>query len=565
MSKLGGYKNSLFKKFMLSFTLPVAIVSLIFSIVLYFTSMYIINNYVISEFEGELKLVSAEIDKDIDHQLVIDAQQGDTAKQQELLSSLNTMKKNYDVENVFILARKNNKETLVALSDDKEFNTDYTFDEAINKAIDKKNPTISEVYTDDYGTHKGMYTPFEDSEILLGVDMDASFIKTIQTVVIWMSIAIFIVAISFALTAASFISRGLITPINQTLAFVNTAASGDLTIQPFQLKSEDEIGKLALGVFKMVEDLRILINKVSSNSEHVASTSNELSANVQQSSATIEEITASVQHVAQNAESQSQNINGISTTLSTLSKDLDDIAVLTKTVAQRAGTTTDAAQKGNQTVQEAVTQLDITNSTIDQTAASIHRLNDYSVEIAEIVNLISDITDQTNLLALNASIEAARAGEHGKGFAVVAEEVRKLADQSQVAASDIQERINVIRNESMQAVTAMSSSTENLSASSQMFAAAGHSFKHIYEDVSQLSTKITETYSSIEQVTTALNTISTTLQNVNSSINMSSENTQNVAAASEEQSASIEEITHSAANLSEMAEELQASLVKFRV
>jgi len=143
--------------------------------------------------------------------------------------------------------------------------------------------------------------------------------------------------------------------------------------------------------------------------------------------------------------------------------------------------------------------------------------------------------------------------------------VRKLADQSQNAASDIQARINGVKEESLQAVEAMAISTQNLQESSVMFKEAGASFQEIYTDVSSLSTKFDGTQQSIEQLTTALSEMSHTMQQVNDSIATSAANTQNVAAASEEQSASIEEITHSAMNLSDMADELKLSLSKFNV
>ena len=92
---------------------------------------------------------------------------------------------------------------------------------------------------------------------------------------------------------------------------------------------------------------------------------------------------------------------------------------------------------------------------IQDTSKRIKRLGESSLEIGEIVELISDITEQTNVLALNAAIQAASAGEAGRGFTVVAEEVQRLAERSGEATKQIEAIVKTIQADTQDAVAAM--------------------------------------------------------------------------------------------------------------
>ncbi len=312
-------------------------------------------------------------------------------------------------------------------------------------------------------------------------------------------------------------------------------ADGDLTIN-FGSESKELTGIYA-AMKNMTDKLKEIVAKVKSSSDNMASASHELSASAEQMSRGVTE--------------QAGRASQIATAANEMSQTVVDIAKNSSNISSSAGHTAKIADEGRQIVTKSVEEVKAIAETVNESAKLMFSLGERSKQIGEIVNVIKDIADQTNLLALNAAIEAARAGEQGRGFAVVADEVRKLAERTAKATSEISNMIGSIQEEMDKAVVSMEDGTKRVEIGVEFSAQAGESLGKIVESVGELQTMI-------QQIATATEEMSTASEQISGDI-------ETIANVSKETSVSSEQVSQASSDLSRLAGDLQKVVGMFRM
>jgi len=248
-------------------------------------------------------------------------------------------------------------------------------------------------------------------------------------------------------------------------------------------------------------------------------------------------------------------------------KNVEDIVGMISDASENTRSANIAAEQSTDIsieVGKAVEKVIETMRDIEKTAAftseKVNTLAEKSKQIGDIISVITNIASQTNLLALNAAIEAARAGEHGRGFAVVADEVRKLAEKSNEAASEISNIIQDIQGDINLSSTSFEQVTGYVSEGVAVTNIAGEliskivdTFKNTGKQTGQIQTLLKNTTNSSETV------LIMAKENQEMALKMSNA-TEQIAAASQQQSASIEEINGSIEIISNLAEQTKQNI-----
>ena len=178
---------------------------------------------------------------------------------------------------------------------------------------------------------------------------------------------------------------------------------------------------------------------------------------------------------------------------------------------------------------------------------------------------VSAIASQTNLLALNAAIEAARAGEAGKGFAVVASEVRKLADESTTATSQIFEMVNLIKGGLGSISESVGRGVEIAEAQDSNVTRTLNSFANIEEKMGSITEALSNLVAGVDNSKQFNDTVLENTENISAVVEQTAAGSEEISASAEEQLESIGKVVDKVTALRELTDDLNATISRFRL
>ena len=379
------------------------------------------------------------------------------------------------------------------------------------------------------------------------------------------TILIALLSILVSAIIAIYISKRITGPIVAVGKSSQSVASGDLSGADLEVTSRDEVGQITDSFNHMKGNLRSLITQLRDSVMHLSSAAEELTAGAQQSAEASTQVAQSITNVAAGADKQLHAVDQVVKNVNQRALAIDQMAKKAEIVTETSQKAAEIAQMGSQSVVKAIQQMDVIEQTVTQSAMVVAKLGDRSKEIGQIIETISGIAGQTDLLALNAAIEAARAGEQGRGFAVVAEEVRKLSEQTQQAAKQIEVLIKEIQADTGQAVQTMEIGTKEVRTGSGTVRASGDTFNEILQMICKVGEQVKDITTMIQEVAVGGHSIIGVMENMQGITKDTAIQTESVSAATEEQSATMGEIANSSRELAKMAEHLQAAIHQFKV
>jgi methyl-accepting chemotaxis protein len=312
-----------------------------------------------------------------------------------------------------------------------------------------------------------------------------------------------------------------------------------------------------------LEQKKSLMERVQLISEKTARASKELAENVEYVAASMEQGTRANEDIALSASNALEQceknllyVQNSSSTLLDISKALNGISQKSGDLVESFTETYIAADNSQKSMAEVISNMKQVETASGEAQSVMLHLLETTTQIGKIVTLINGISRQINILALNATIESSRAGKAGSGFAVVAEEIKKLADKTNTATSQISDLIGELQTNTRAAADTVATSSGAIQTGIQKLNQTGRTVEQLVllqkdtsvkvQDISSVSSRSGEHSQNLQEVIACINQL----------LQISLNDMKSIAGQTQQQTATLEEIAASLQNIEKTAQDL---------
>jgi methyl-accepting chemotaxis protein len=376
-----------------------------------------------------------------------------------------------------------------------------------------------------------------------------------------------LLAVAVGILSSISTSRAVTRPLAALTRDMEAIGQGDLRRSDVRREAlgAAEYEALAAAFDQARERLRSLLGEMQRQSDDVAAAAAELAASAGGASESTQHVAAAVTEMAHGAGQQLDVLNGAGSAVEQLAASARTIGSALEESQARGREIRTSANATAQEIGHAVDSLLAAREVFDRSVKEIATLRDSLGVVDDFATTISEIASQTNLLALNAAIEAARAGDAGRGFAVVAEEVRKLAEESGRAASQVTANVGRIREGVMGTSRAVESGTTQMKDVTKIAGAARQALAHIQAAVERVEHASARVAEAVGGNVTAITSVEQAIAKAGDTAQSHAASAEEVAAATEETSASVEELEATSNMLNESARRARERVLEFRL
>ena len=356
----------------------------------------------------------------------------------------------------------------------------------------------------------------------------------------------------------------LASPVQEVIRLAVALSEGDLS-QRMTMEAKGDMKVLSDALNKSFDDIGATIRLAMNSSGRVVTASKQLAGSSRQVNTALAQAAKTTIQIAGDAKDQTKELESSTKIVADLSQSIEQSAVNARSAAEITQESSKLAQKGTESGKQAVDKLKNIDDIVKTNTDTVKGLDKRVREIATLVGTAKDIADQTNLLALNAAIEAAHAGEAGRGFAVVADEIRKLAEGTKQAATQIEEMVSSIGESTTEVVGGMTTGTQQVTESIDVVNQALTVLDQIGAGVQEITSKAQEIAAATDQQTASAQQVAKTIEGIASTSEQAAVGSGQMSTSIQQQSATMDQMAASAQNLSTISEELGIALARFKV